>query len=403
MSQSKTKKALLSSPIHNNFKSKLFTTKNDDNNEQLLSFHCKSGSTDLTESTYTQVLYTENVPSASILRSEYDALFHDPRQPSSNRFAFDPWFVSCSEGINGQLAPLPGDDEEEDALPGEREACASQTQYSLKRIQASTLFNDTTYEALINDITSLANTIGCTSTTPPWTSIYINGDSQNFHSDATHGPMAWTYSLTLDEHYSSYFTGGETIMMKPNMLDYWRNYDCQKGLEAPSIIRYLPPKFGRFVAFDGRVPHGVNKVHGTNDPRKARIMIHGWFAEPQTIWFGDFEEEATQQEKANLILEQALNPLITALGSGEIGRVLGYLAIRINISPDGSVDSIQSVCDTLVADPADYRGVIGYDEDDNEVFEDACVDLKLTIHEALSSDLYFPETDDDVSWNINIE
>mmetsp|Transcript_67670 Transcript_67670/g.100316 ORF Transcript_67670/g.100316 Transcript_67670/m.100316 type:complete len:135 (+) Transcript_67670:3-407(+) len=121
-------------------------------------------------------------------------------------------------------------------------------------------------------------------------------------------------------------------------------------------------------------------------------MIHGWFAEPQTIWFGDFEEEATQQEKANLILEQALNPLITALGSGEIGRVLGYLAIRINISPDGSVDSIQSVCDTLVADPADYRGVIGYDEDDNEVFEDACVDLKLTIHEALSSDLYFPET-----------
>lgn len=309
-----------------------------------------------------------------------DTLFGDPRQPSSARFVWDNWFVTSGQGVRGQTAPLP---HHEDSVPGEQQAAANQVQYSLTRAQCSNILSDEDMTVLMEDLMQLAQSIGCTEVTPPWLSIYTDGNMQNFHTDAPQGPMAWT--LSLSKGYGTTFTGGETMLLSPKILDYWRDFDPTVGLEAPSIIRYLPPTFGRFVAFDPRVPHSVQQVRGTTNPQAGRIMIHGWMALPQIIYVGDMTEEL-----CGSILNDALEHVTAAL-QGELGRVIGFLVVRLQISVDGTVESVVAVCDTIQADPADFRGVVGYDDDEREVLEDAPTDVKLTIREALAA-LYFNET-----------
>ena len=100
-----------------------------------------------------------------------------------------------------------------------------------------------------------------------------------------------------------------------------------------------------------------------------------------------------QLQEAATLLDQVLQPLVETLGSGEIGRVVGYLAVRVEVDADGSVSNVLAVCDTLRADPEDFRGVIGYDEADRPVMEDAVADVRLSTHETLK-DLYFEEGDE---------
>jgi hypothetical protein len=160
--------------------------------------------------------------------------------------------------------------------------------------------------------------------------------------------------------------------------------------------RFIPPApLGRCIAFDPRVPHGVNRVSGTQDPRKGRIVVHGWFNEPETCWIGpwlDPEEESGSAETSTRIetLDAALQPLVETLGTGEIGRVVGYLAVRLEIDADGLVEDVTSVCDTLQADWDDFRGIIGYDEAERPVMEDAVSDVRLTAFETLKELVFEP-------------
>lgn len=337
-------------------------------------------SVDLEESDYRQVLFRDNLSSATTIRHSIDeVLFGDPRQPSSARFVWDNWFVTSGQGVRGHSAPLP-----HDAIPGEQQAAAKQVQYSLTRAQCSTLFSESDFSLLMDELTQLGSSIGCSALTPPWLSVYTEGNMQNFHTDAPQGPMAWTLSLT--KGYGTTFTGGETMLLSSKMLDYWREYDPTVGLETPSIMRFLPPTFGRFVAFDPRVPHAVQQVRGTTNPQDGRIMIHGWFAQPEVIYFGDVTEELCSPT-----LDDAIDQVTDILAGGDIGRVVGYLAVRLEIDTNGTVQSVLAVCDTIQADPADFRGIVGYDDDGREVLEDAPTDLKLTIREALAA-LTFTET-----------
>lgn len=192
-------------------------------------------------------------------------------------------------------------------------------------------------------------------------------------------------------------------MLSPKILDYWKGFKGN-GLETPSIIRFIPSYFGRCIVFDPRVPHGVNEVRTRerpNDLRDGRLVLNGWFAEPETIFSGNGWSSQTYQENPDLkveeeeMLEETLNSIISTLAAGDVGRVLGYLAIRLEISSiDGSVEQTYAVCDTLVADPLDYRGIIGVDLSGNVVTEDAPSDVKLTIFEALKN-LYFSELSND--------
>mmetsp|Transcript_1075 Transcript_1075/g.1231 ORF Transcript_1075/g.1231 Transcript_1075/m.1231 type:complete len:484 (-) Transcript_1075:43-1494(-) len=340
----------------------------------------------LHESTYTQVLSTMSLtPIAIQLRQAYDNHFEDPRQPNVDRFAWDPWFVSAGDGKR-QLKYTEDDDGEEGefvvnrtTVDGEQEALADQIQYSLKRIQTSLFFPEDLYNDLVDELVLLANSIGLTAISPPWTSMYTDGDTQNFHTDSSHGPMAFV--LSVSSKYDDDFQGGETMIVQQQILDFWKNFETGKAMEVGSIIRYIPSTLGQCIAFDPRVPHGVNRVTGTNqDPRRARVVIHGWFNEPEICWFGNWGKSTTA---AATMLDQALQPLVQTLGSGEIGRVVGYLAARVEINEDGSVDRIFAVCDTVQADMEDFRGIIGYDESDRPIMEDAVADIRLNIYETL--------------------
>mmetsp|Transcript_9081 Transcript_9081/g.13950 ORF Transcript_9081/g.13950 Transcript_9081/m.13950 type:complete len:296 (-) Transcript_9081:3259-4146(-) len=270
---------------------------------------------------------------------------------------------------------------------GEREAAASQVQFSMTRAQCNMIFSDDIFDSLVTEITDLGRSIGCSAITPPWISLYGDSQMQNFHIDPKQGCMAWTLSLSTG--YGSSFSGGETILLTPKVLDYWREYDGTRGKEAPALARFLPPTFGRFVAFDPRVPHMVQKVAASGvGPLEGRIMIHGWFAEPEVIWYG---EELEKSKECQAILNEAIDGIVNVLNS-EIGRVTGFLAVRLSILQDGTVVGMSAVCDTLREDPSDSVGVVGYDEEDREVIEDSAADIRLTIRESLGG-LLFPETE----------
>jgi hypothetical protein len=249
------------------------------------------------------------------------------------------------------------------------------------------IFTEAVYEDLVAEITEIGRSIGCSAISPPWISLYGDSQMQNFHIDPMQGSMAWTLSLSTG--YGTTFNGGETVLMTPGVLDYWRDFDGSRGKEAPSLVRFLPPTFGRFTAFDPRIPHMVQKVAASGvGPLQGRIMVHGWFAEPEVVWFG---EELEENEEAQTVLNECLENVMETLASSEIGRVIGFLSVKVIVAPDGEVDDVLAVCDTLREDPSDFTGVVGYDQEGREVLEDSTADIKLTVREALGN-LIFPET-----------
>ena len=66
-------------------------------------------------------------------------------------------------------------------------------------------------------------------------SCYINGCRQGLHADAPHGPFAFVLSLTRWEERR--FSGGETLLLQPHVLDYWRSFDPRLGTELPQLVR----------------------------------------------------------------------------------------------------------------------------------------------------------------------
>lgn len=56
---------------------------------------------------------------------------------------------------------------------------------------------------------------------------------QELHTDAPHGPWAFVLSLTPAERA---FAGGETLIMKPHVLNYWPGFDPSAGLEMKHLV-----------------------------------------------------------------------------------------------------------------------------------------------------------------------
>lgn len=207
----------------------------------------ESSARPLHNSVYTQVLSTVLPELGAQLRQEYDDHFADPRQPDAARFAWDPWFVAVGDTGNKleQAEEEQEEEEEEDSssdndeeelllVSGELEASKRQTQYSLKRIQTSQFFSAESYDLLVDELMVLGRSVGLHAITPPWTSMYTDGDQQNWHTDAPQGPLAFVLSVCANE---GDFEGGETILLQPQILDFWKGFDSSNGLECGSIVR----------------------------------------------------------------------------------------------------------------------------------------------------------------------
>ncbi|KAG2499292.1 hypothetical protein HYH03_002870 [Edaphochlamys debaryana] len=251
---------------------------------------------------------------AGALRGVFDGRFADPRATHPERFVWDYWHVP--------------------------------DQYTLIRTQAAVYFPDELYAQLEDALLSYGETqLGCRAISPIWMSYYVDGCGQELHCDNPHGPFAFVLSLTMDWDKRE-FVGGETMILKPEVLNYWRSFDPRKGLELQHLVTRVPSPFNRLTVFDPRFPHGVRQVHGTRDPRKGRLVLHGWFTEPAPFFSGPLDPA-----EAAAALSEGLEPLWAALEAVS-GLVSGTLISRVTISgATGAVTDLTWLADTLVEVP----------------------------------------------------
>ena len=67
----------------------------------------------------------------------------------------------------------------------------------------------------------------------------MDGCRQELHADVPHGP--WAFVLSLTDWKARKFTGGETLILKPETLDYWRGFDADAVVERESLARLSSP------------------------------------------------------------------------------------------------------------------------------------------------------------------
>ncbi|PSC71913.1 Oxoglutarate iron-dependent dioxygenase [Micractinium conductrix] len=235
----------------------------------------------------------------------------NPLRTSSDRFVWDHWHV-----------------------PG---------QYNLLRTPASAFFPPELYDRLEDALVEYGERVlGCRGISPVWLSYYVDGCRQGWHSDAPHGPFAFVLSLTRWDQRR--FSGGETALLQPWVLDYWRGFDPRRGTETPQLITLVPPLWNQLTVFDGRLPHSVQQVEGMHDPLEARVVLHGWFTQPSPFFAGSLSEEA-----ATPALNACLQGLYAALGG--LPPVVGVVTLRLAVEPSGHVADIAWLANTLVARP----------------------------------------------------
>mmetsp|Transcript_22074 Transcript_22074/g.32894 ORF Transcript_22074/g.32894 Transcript_22074/m.32894 type:complete len:394 (+) Transcript_22074:65-1246(+) len=248
---------------------------------------------------------------AADLRGTFDERFADPRAAHPERFAWDYWHIP--------------------------------EQYTLVRTPASEYFPKDMFSKLEESLTTYAQEVlGCRSISPMWLSYYVDGCFQELHADVPHGP--WAFVLSLTDWENREFKGGETKLMWPHMVEMWRDFDDDQGLELQDIMQHIPAEFNRLTIFDPRLPHGVRRVSGTQDPRKGRLVLHGWFTEPSPFFIG-----ALTEEQASPVLQEGMEGMIEELSL--LPPATGTLCVKIQVSPSGAVEALDWLSDTVVPRP----------------------------------------------------
>ena len=253
-------------------------------------------------------------PEAHALRSVFDSRFAAPREAHGDRFVWDYWHV-----------------------PG---------QYTALRTPAWTYFPRALYARFHNRLVAWGRAhLGCHDISPPWLSLYVEGCRQELHGDLPHGPWAFVFSLT---HWRGrMFRGGETLMVRDDVLDFWHDFVSVRAVEHDALIRAVAPQFARLTVFDPRIPHGVRTVTGTHDPREGRLVIHGWFVQPRPFVRGALSVRA---------LSARIAELTDRLGAWLAGRpIAGLVSFSFDVDRRGHVVAPRVLSDTTRVPRADER------------------------------------------------
>lgn len=246
-------------------------------------------------------------PQADNLRTFFESQFANNKSTDSKRFVWDYWHVP--------------------------------DQYTLVRTPAYHYFPEKMYMAFHRHLLMWGRkNLGCWDISPPWLSYYVDGCKQELHSDVPHGPWAYVFSLTPWK--SRHFSGGETVLLKPEVLSYWKNFGTSEGRELSSFIDRIPAPMNRLTVFDPRYPHGVREVRGTHNPLEARLVIHGWFMEPKTYKEGPLPAKASEKI-LNICFEQLQQHL------GNFPLCQGTLSLQMTINRSGTVKSVKFATNTL--------------------------------------------------------
>lgn len=237
---------------------------------------------------------------AKALRREYDNRFHDPKQAQAGRFVWDYWHVP--------------------------------DQYTLLRTPAYEYFERELYMRFHTELVMWGRRqLGCWDISPPWMSCYVEGCKQELHSDVPHGPWAFVFSLSPQ---TKKFSGGETLILKPETLNYWKSFSVMQDREHTSFVDREKSRFNELIVFDPRYPHGVTEVRGTHDPREGRLVIHGWFTEPKTYIDG-FLPAAHVEKKLN----EAFQDVAELLQVAEPCQ--GVMSLQISVGKSGTVNGLR--------------------------------------------------------------
>lgn len=276
------------------------------------------------------VLLEKNFSSvATSLRSAFEKKFADPRDTRADRFVWDFWHI--------------------------------EDQYSVLRTPARYFFPKELFRKLEKELVSYGQTqLGCNGISDPWISLYLDGSYQNFHADSPHGPWAYVYSLT--KWKAREFRGGETMLAKNALLDFWPNFTRdrrnERGMEFNDLFESIAPEFNQLTLFDPRLPHGVKEVRGTRDPVKGRLVVHGWFVEPRPFIAGALSQNPRAAAAAERAINQLLKPLSKELG--KFSDLQGTLSVRVSISASGKPGKQELLTHTLLnaESPSDGRSAL---------------------------------------------
>jgi hypothetical protein len=251
---------------------------------------------------------------APALRAVFDERFAAPREARSDRFVWDYWHV-----------------------PG---------QYTALRTPAWTYFPRRLYAAFHNRLVAWGREhLGCHDVSPPWLSLYVEGCRQELHGDLPHGP--WAFVMSLTPWRGRVFRGGETLLVRDEVLDFWHDFTSIRAVEHGELVREVAPQFARLLVFDPRIPHGVRTVTGTHDPREGRLVIHGWFVQPRPFVQGALPVRA---------LAAKIGALTDELGGwiGGLG-VAGMLSFALDVDRRGRAAVPRVLSDTTRVPRADER------------------------------------------------
>ncbi len=203
-------------------------------------------------------------------------------------------------------------------------------QYTYVRTLPEYVFPPDLYSRFLRRIRAWGvRNLGCAKIISPWLSFFVEGCRQELHTDVPHGPWAFVYSLTDWEPRE--FTGGETMLLTPECLDYWRGFNPVQARESASFVELVPPRFNQLTVFDPRIPHGVCPVHGTLNPLASRIVLHGWFRQPTTPILSEGLEGLLPAS----VLEAAQAAVFERLS--EFPAVTGLVTARMDLSPPRTI------------------------------------------------------------------
>lgn len=246
-------------------------------------------------------------PRAGEMRGVFEERFGNPHSASADRFVWDFWSVP--------------------------------DQYRMVRTPAYHYFPSKLYRSFHEHLVQWGReTLGCHDVSPPWLSYYVDGCRQGLHADVPHGPWAFVFSLSPKKIK---FQGGETLILKPETLNYWPSFSDARDREFSSFVDRVPSPFNQLTVFDPRFPHGVTEVKGTENPLEARLVVHGWFVEPRPYVVGALSTSQVQKT-----LDRGLAALAGVLEA--VGALHGTVSFRLHVTRGGMVKSYQSLTDTLI-------------------------------------------------------
>lgn len=247
-------------------------------------------------------------PEAKGLRKHFDEQFANPLDVHENRFVWDFWNVP--------------------------------DQYCHLRTPAYHYFPEDQYETFHRYLVEWGReNLGCHDISPTWLSSYPEGSFQNVHVDEPHGPLAFVFSLTKS---AKDFSGGETVISREKRVKGITRSKREVKTSPSKLFKRpikVPAKFNRLVIFDPSFPHGVSETKGTKDPRKTRLVIHGWFVQPRPFWEGSLDVEEVQSEMDDLVSKiSESKPLKTCSG---------YIGLRAHVSKSGEITEVDTLVSTL--------------------------------------------------------